>query len=332
MADINIKDVANRAGVSAMTVTRTIKNPDLVREQTRLKVKQAIRELGYIPNRTASTLRLSKSSTIGITLFDIENPFMSKLIMQMEKNLKKHNYSILINVANESEADDYDIYAFFKSFNVDLFIFIPTNHSSAVSNLSPEASSRCLQLFRESYNGIDSFVVDDIYGAYLATKHLLENGHERILLIDFQQPLPMYRDRGYYQAFREKGINYYNEMVLKLPEFDSTSYLEQITSAIKEKKPTAIIAVTQKLFEASITAIRELGLRIYDDISIIGYDDTVLARHLGITTISHPFDEMIDKISDWAIRKISGKDDAEVKRIKILPYLNIRSSVRPLKE
>ena len=85
MADINIKDVANRAGVSAMTVTRTIKNPDLVREQTRLKVKQAIRELGYIPNRTASTLRLSKSSTIGITLFDIENPFMSKLIMQMEK-------------------------------------------------------------------------------------------------------------------------------------------------------------------------------------------------------------------------------------------------------
>lgn len=330
MPDINIKDVASRAGVSAMTVTRTLKTPELVKEETRQKVQNAIRELGYIPNRTASALRSSKSNTIGITLYDIENPFISKLVMQLEKNLKKHNYMTLVSFANEEEVDDYDIYAKLKGFNVDLFIFIPTLRSEAIANLSPMASSQCLQLFRQSYSGIDSFTIDDIYGAYLATKYLLQNGHERILLVDFKQRMPMYRDRGYFQAFRELGKEYNDDMILKLPEFCDPMHVESITKAIQEKKPTAILAVTQKLCEASISALTNLGLRIYDDISLIGYDDTVLAQHLGITTIAHPFDEMIKKITDWAVQKINGTGSNNVSHIKVKPYLNIRSSVKNL--
>lgn len=313
-----------------MTVTRTLKSPELVKEETRLKVQEAIRELGYIPNRTASALRSSKSNTIGITLYDIENPFISKLIMQLEKNLKKNNYTTLVSFANEAEVDDYDIYAKLKGFNVDLFIFIPTLRSEAISNLSPAASSRCLQLFRESYSGIDSFTVDDIYGAYLATKYLLQNGHERILLVDFKQRLPMYRDRGYFQAFKEFGKEYHDEMILKVPEFRDSTYVDSITKAIREEKPTAILAVTQKLCESCISALTNLGLHIYDDISLIGYDDTVLAQHLGITTIAHPFEEMIKKITDWATQKINGTGADVVTHIKIKPFLNIRSSVKNL--
>ncbi len=332
MSDINIKDVAIRAGVSAMTVTRTINNPELVKESTRLKVQQAIQELGYIPNRTAITLRSSKSKTIGIALFDLENPFISKLAMQMERSLKKHDYSLLLTCVNEENSDDYDIYANLKSFNVDLFIFIPTQHNEALASLSPEASSRCLQLFRMGYSGIDAFIIDDIYGAYLATKHLIENGHERILLVDFHQRMPMYRDRGYFQAFQEMGRQYHGDMILKLTEFNDSQYEDRITQVIQEKQPTAILAVTQKLCEVCITVIKKLGLRIYDDISLIGYDDTVLARHLGITTIAHPFEEMIDKMTEWAIGKISGTSPAEVSHIKVKPYLNIRNSVKNILE
>lgn len=330
MADKNIKDVAMLAGVSAMTVTRTLKNPELVKEETRQRVMEAIRALDYIPNRTASALRSSRSNTVGIALYDIENPFMSKLVMHLEKSLKAREYITLVSFVNEEEVDDYDIYARLKSFNVDLSIFIPTQYSTAIAKLSPAASSKYLQLFRQCYSGIDSLTVDDIYGAYLGTKHLLENGHERILLVDFDQRLPMYRDRGYVQAFQEMGRVCDEAMILKVPEFLDGSHAGLIRDAIIKTKPTAILAVTQKLCEASISAFTELGLRIYDDISLVGYDDTVLAQYLGITTIAHPFDEMIEKIADWAALKISDTGTGDVSHIQVKPFLNIRTSVKNL--
>ena len=332
MADINIKDVAERAGVSTMTVTRTINNPELVKESTRLKVQQVIRELGYIPDRTAVALRSGKTKTIGISLFDIENPFLSKLVMRMDRRLQKRGYSVLLSFVNEETSDDYDIYARLKQFNVDLSIFIPIQHSKLLQDLSPEAASKCLQLFRMGYSGMDAFVVDDIYGAYLATKHLLENGHERILLIDYSQRMPMYRDRGYFQAFQESGIEYHEDMNLKLPEFCEALHKEQIRNAILEKKPTAILAITQQLCEACLTVINDLGLKIYDDVSLIGYDDTILAQHLGITTIAHPFDEMIEQMVQWVIDKINGTSPTEVSHIKIKPFLQIRNSVKNIRK
>lgn len=328
MADINIKDVAIRAGVSTMTVTRTINNPELVKQSTREKVQAVIRELGYVPDRTAMALRSGKSKTIGIALFDIENPFISKLVMRMERRLKKRGYSVLLSFVNEEDSDDYDSYASLKRFSVDLSIFIPTQRSQIMADLSPEAASKCLQLFRMGYSGMDAFVVDDIYGAYLGTKHLLENGHERILLVDFHQRMPMYRDRGYYRAFHEMGIPYNEDMVLKLSEFNDGLYAEHIRKAILEKKPTAILAVTQQLCEICITVIHDLGLKIYNDISLVGYDDTVLAQHLGITTVAHPFEEMIEKMVQWTIDKINGTSSAEISHIKIKPFLQIRSSVK----
>lgn len=331
MADINIKDVAVRAGVSTMTVTRTINSPELVKESTREKVQAVIRELGYVPDRTAMALRSGKSKTIGLSLFDIENPFISKLVMHMDRRLQKRGYSVLLSFVNEEVSDDYDIYTSLRRFNVDLSIFIPTQHSKMVDDLSPEAASKCLQLFRMGYSGMDAFVVDDIYGAYLGTKHLLENGHERILLIDYHQRMPMYRDRGYYRAFQEMGIAYDEDMVLKLAEFSDEEHAPKIRQAIVEKKPTAILAVTQKLCETSITVINDLGLKICEDISLVGYDDTVLAKHLGITTIAHPFDEMIERMVQWTIDKINGTSPAEISHIKIKPFLQIRSSVKNIK-
>lgn len=332
MANISIKDVAVRAGVSTMTVTRTINNPELVKESTREKVQDVIRELDYVPNRTAMALRSGKSKTIGIALFDIENPFISKLVMRMERRLKDRGYTILLSFVNEEDSDDYDSYSSLKSFNVDLCLFIPTKRNQIVADLSPEAASKCLQLFRMDYSTMDAFVVDDAYGAYLGTKHLIENGHDRILLVDFHQRIPMNRDRGYHQAFQEMGIPYHEDMVLKLPEFHDSLYVERIREAILEKKPTAILAVTQKLCEASITVINDLGLRICEDISLIGYDDTVLAQHLGITTVTHPFDEMIERMAQWIFNKINGTSPAEISHIKIKPFLQIRSSVKNIKK
>lgn len=333
MVEANIKDVATLAGVSTMTVTRTLNTPELVKKSTRQRVQDAIRELNYIPNRTASALRSLKSKTVGIAMFDIENPFMSKLVMRLENSLKARNYITLVSVFDEEEVDDFDIYARLRSFNADLSIFIPTEYSETIGQLPNAVSSKLLQVFRRNYDNVNSLEVDDIYGAYIGTKHLLENGHRRILLIDFDQRLPLYRDRGYTMAFEELGLEADAGMILKVPEFQG-DYEERIRETVAKEKPTAILAVTQKLYDSTLDALRALDLRIREDVSLVGYDDSILAHHLGITTVAHPFDEMASAIVNWAIDKIteSKEDGDRIQNIQIKPYLNIRSSVKNLNE
>lgn len=327
---VTIKDVAKYAGVSAMTITRTLKNPELVKKDTLERVKEAIKKLGYIPNYTASALRSSKTNTVGITVFDIENPFISKLLMQLENKLKKYNYTLLVSFANQEDVDDYDIYTKLKAFNVDLLVFVPMAKSDNLEELSDEESTKCLQLFRNVYQNIDSFMIDDTYGAYLATKYLLENGHKDILLIDFEQRIPLNRDVGYRQAYKEMGLEADSRFVLKLNEYDDSNYVTTIKEAISSLKPTAVFAVTQKISAACLNAMGELDLKIYDDLSMVSYDDTTLAQYLGITTVTHPFDEIIEDISGWVINKIHDVSSAEPNHTKITPYLKTRNSVKKI--
>lgn len=327
---VTIKDVAKYAGVSAMTITRTLKNPELVKQDTLERVKDAIKKLGYIPNYTASALRSSKTNTVGITVFDIENPFNSKLLMQLENKLKKYNYTLLVTFATPEDADDYDIYTKLKAFNVDLLVFVPMAKSSGMEQLTEGESSKCLQLFRNVYDGIDSFMIDDTYGAYLATKYLLENGHRNILLIDYEQRIPLNRDVGYLQAYRELGLSADSNLILKLNEYDDSDYVARIKDAISTLHPTAVFAVTQKISAASLTAMGELDLKIYDDLSMVSYDDSTLAQYLGITAVTHPFDEIIEDISSWVIDKIHDVNSDGPNHTKITPYLKIRNSVKKL--
>lgn len=327
---VTIKDVAKYAGVSAMTITRTLKNPELVKKDTLERVKDAIRKLGYIPNYTASALRSSKTNTVGITVFDIENPFISKLLMQLENKLKKYNYTLLVSFANQEDVDDYDIYTKLKAFNVDLLVFVPMAKSGNIEQLADGEAAKCLQLFRNVYNNIDSFMIDDTYGAYLATKYLLENGHRNILLIDYEQRIPLNRDVGYAQAYKELGIEPDSELILKLNEYDDSDYVSKIKEAISTLRPTAIFAVTQKISASCLTALGELDLKIYDDLSMVSYDDTTLAQYLGITAVTHPFDEIIEDISGWVINKIHDVTPEEPNHTKITPYLKIRSSVKKI--
>lgn len=329
---VTIKDVARYAGVSAMTITRSLKNPELVKQDTLERVQKAIKQLGYIPNYTASALRSAKSHTVGITVFDIENPFISKLLMQLENKLKDYNYTLLVSFANQVGVDDFDIYTKLKTFNVDLLIFVPMEQSDYIQRLDKTEAGKCLQLFRNVYDNIDSFMIDDTYGAYLATKYLLENGHKDILLIDYEQRIPLNRDLGYLKAYKDFGMEADKRFILKLNEYDDTDYVANIKNAVSTLKPTAIFAVTQKLSANCITAMGELDLKIYDDLSMVSYDDTTLAQYLGITTVTHPFDEIIEDISGWVIEKIHDLSGENRKHIKITPYLKIRNSVKNLNE
>jgi len=327
---VTIQDVAKHANVSAMTVTRAIKTPECLKKETLDKVYSSIKELGYVPNFTASALRSAKSNIVSITIFDIENPFMSRLIKELEVKLKEYDKQLLTFFANEEDLDDYGIYVKSRNINSDLNIFIPTKRSEFFENLPKEELAKNIQLFRSSCENVDSFLIDDIYGAYLATDNLIKNGHEKILLIDYNQRMPIYRYKGYLQAFEENGKVADKNNIIELPEFDDSGYFDAIKEKIETLKPTAILSVTERMTIHVLNALKTLNLEVGKDVSLISYDDSKLIEYLGISAISHSFNDMVNAIAELVSRKFENKNE-EVKKIKLKPFLNQRLSVVKIK-
>ncbi|MCI2068987.1 MAG: LacI family transcriptional regulator [Bacilli bacterium] len=329
MPEAKIKDVAKEAGVSAITITRVLHTPELVKPATRIKVQAAIDKLGYVPNYSAAVLRSAKSHTVGINLFDIENPFISQLITRLKDNLSKHNYSTLVSFENERETNDYLLVSRLKAYNVDLVIFIPTKYDERIQQMEKENKDKCIQLFRPIYKGMDSIKIDDSQGGYLGTKYLLENGHKRILLIDYDQTIPMGRDIGYKKALKEAGLKFNPESILLLKENEPQTYADVIREKIISYKPTAIFSVTQKITMAAMTSLKQVQKRIFDDVSLVAYDDSPLLDYLSITAIAHPFNKIVDSLTELSLQKLQSPT-GETKEIFLSPYLEIRSSVKKI--
>lgn len=185
-----------------------------------------------------------------------------------------------------------------------------------------------LQLYRRAYPQMDSLVVDDACGTYLAAKHLLEHNHRRILLLDGDVPLPTHRDEGYTQAFREAGLSVDPALIVRIPLLNS--YDEQIYTAIAGTKPTAIICVSNSFSISMLSALKKLGLSFPDDISIIVYDEQPWAEVLNITTIGHHVDEIGNIVAQIMLNRLESGSSGTARNYMVKPKLNRRKSVRML--
>lgn len=328
MTNITVKDVAKYCNVSPCTVSRAIKSPEQVKPDTLKMILEAIEKLGYVPNYAARVLRTAQSRAVGVTLYDINNPFLSKLVMSLERTLADYNYRVLITFNDPKTADDYDAINRLASLNVDLQIFIPTKADARVQHLPGTQARTVLQLFKNVYDNMDSLVIDDAYGTELATRHLLELGHKKILFLDFDQIIKIDRASGYREAFVRAGHEVNKGLIRYVPEglgFDEL--VGVVRKIIADAEPTAIIATTQLLCSATLMAVKQLSLTIGKDISLIAYDDSDTNKILGITAIDHPFDDMITQITSWIVHKITDEAaEDNISEIKLKPFLITRSS------
>jgi len=325
---VTSKDVAKAANVSVSTVSRVFSNPALVNKATIEKVEAIARQLHYVPNIAARNLKLNKSGIIGVVQSDLNNTFYAFILREMFPEIRKHNYRLFTVFSEENPDLENDSISTLVASNVEILVFTPVqSRSKYIENMILKNHICSLQLYRRTYDKIDSLTIDDAYGTYLATKELIENNHTNIVLIDYELDIPTNRDKGYIRAFEEAGINYPETNVIHIsPSGDYGKIIEEKLRAIK---PTAIIPVSSIFASATISYLRNNNLKIKDDVSLIIYDDVAYAQFMDLSVVRHPMHEIAETAANMVFQRIANFD-LEPSHQVIRPYLYKRDSVKKI--
>ena len=325
---ITSKDVALKAGVSVSTVSRVFSNPDLISKKVRERVLKVAEELNYVPDTTARNLKMNTRNTIGVIISDSENPFYVKVIREFNFLPGNENIKTFIMFSEENSEKEYADIVSLISSKVQAVIFTPTSESNdKIESLLISNQVPALQLYRKKFNNIDSLLMDDGYGAYLATKELIKNGHRDIVLLDYKLSIPTHRDDGYIRAYKEAGLVYNPDNIIKFPFTDD--FYDTFYNLLKDKRHTAFIPTGDKMIHTLYRCVGDLGLKIKDDVSVIAYDDIAMAKYLNLSAISHPFKE-IAVTAEKIIRNRIAAPDSKPKEILLKPFLINRDSVKKI--
>ncbi len=290
---VNQSKVAKLAGVSFITVSRVINNKSNVKEKTRERVLEAIDKLGYYPNSLGRGLSSNKVHTLGMRLRgDISNNFTSDLLSGVESICKKFNYNLLLNFGN----NDSELSPFFER-KVDGLIFLFSNITDSDISLIEKKKIPCVILWDEiDSEDVISVRFNDVRGGCIATEHLIESGHKNIAYIGGDKGNKCAEDRfeGYLQAMANHNIKVKKKFLFS-GDFSKESGKKIAHKIIKLKKlPTAIFCVGDEVAFGVMEVFRSEGIRIPDDVSIIGFDSGAATSHVycPLTSIYNPVKEI----------------------------------------
>ncbi|MBS3765502.1 LacI family DNA-binding transcriptional regulator, partial [Candidatus Bipolaricaulota bacterium] len=244
MDRVTMEDIAERAGVSINTVSRALNDKPDINDQTKEEILQLADELNYQPNRFAQGLRSSKTSTLGVIVADIMNPFFSALLKGVEKAAREEGYSIIVQDTDEKYENEQSAIQTTLSEQVDGLLITPvqTNQGTIIDIKQSELP---FVLLGRHFEDLDTHyvVTDDVQGARTATEHLIERGHERIAIVNGPDHISSSRERlrGYRKAMNEYDLSTPERLILEgnVTMADGYETGKQLISA--SNRPTAVL-------------------------------------------------------------------------------------------
>lgn len=330
-------DIAKLAGVSQAMVSYVVNNNPNVKipEETRQRIQDAIKNLEYVPNALARGLRSGQTRTIGLVVPDNSNPFFAEIARIIENIGFENGYSVIL-CNSDYELDKENAYVdVLIAKQADGVIFISSGGDEEISQKLQESHIPFVIVDRE-ISGFQTDIVRMDYqlGGYLATKYLIELGHQEIGCIS-GSPRFLPNDQrldGYYQALKEAGVAVNPSLVVH-GDFKIQGGNEAMKLLLETgRPPSAVFACNDLMAFGAIQAIRQHGLRIPQDISIIGYDDIPFAQAMdpSLTTIAQPLPEIAHSTMTALLRQMKTKNPSESpsspRQIVIRPKLIIRDS------
>jgi LacI family transcriptional regulator len=327
---ITLRELAQVAGVSVSTISRALNHSEhTVNEETRQRILALARELGYRPNVIARGLRTDRSFTIGIIVDNIVSPFTPLIIRGIQDHLKVHNYfSVIINADWDPEAEAEAIHEL-VSRSIDGIIFVESwlRGANPTLDLANKPYVFVHRLFSGTYG--NSVQVDERYGARLAVEHLARLGHRRIAFINGPASWDASQDRhaGYRDVLAELGIPYDPALVAEGTWEVQSGYPAAKRFLALAQRPQAIFAANDLMALGAIYAIQEAGLRVPEDIAVVGYDDREIAgiSRPAITTVTLPCYEMGQASADLLLGRLANGAE-QTEPVKIRGRLIVRES------
>ncbi len=326
-----MQDVAELAGVSRSLVSLVFQDAPNVSESRRAAVHEAAESLGFRPNRVARNLARGRTMTVGVVVDDLQNPFFARTVEGIEEPIEAAGYHVLVaNGARDADRTSEAV-ATFVDLRTDGVIAIGARDEEMLFNAVGAATPLVLVASRSELSAIDSVNTDDIAGSELAVAHLVNHGHERIVHVDGGSGASAAaRRRGYESAMDAHGLGAHIDVV----DADFTHEAGQRaarTLAEREVLPTAIFAGNDMNALGLWSELNRLGVAVPQDISIVGYDDTMLVNLgiQGLTTVRQPAFEMGVQAAKRLIARIEGEAKGASSDV-LAPSLVVRSSTMPV--
>jgi len=325
-----IKDVAREAGVSINTVSRALNGKPDVNPETKRLVLEAAQRLKYTPNKLARGLRSNKTGIIGVIVADIANPFFSAVVKGMGKAAKGLGYSIILQDTGENYENEEEAIQIMISEQIDGLLITPVQTENRSIHMLQESGIPFVLVARH-FNDLDTdyVVADDVQGGYLATTHLIEKGHKKIAFINGPacNSSAIERFQGYKKALEEHNIELNEKLMRNGALTMEDGYTHGNTLLMDhDPQPTALFTFSDFVALGAMKAVREVGLRIPDDIAIVGYDDIDFAFCLEVplTTVR----VLKRQLGEEAISVLEKKIDGQKRHshLKIPVELVIRQS------
>lgn len=341
--NINLKDVASKAGVGIGTASRVLNNQANVSDEKREKVLKAIEDLNYRPNEIARSLKTKITRTIGVIVMDITNPFFTSVVQGIENCLNKFNYSIILVNLNWDSSRFGDRVQELADKNVDGIIYmglsVDNEDMSSIDKLSMPITflSTNILINDTKFNGkYCSISIDNEKAGYDATKLLLDKGHQKIAYIagmvdDFNSSVP--RGKGYLKALKEHRIEP-NKNWMKYGSYTLKSgYNAMLEILDSDEMPSAVFAVCDQMAMGAIKAITDRGYNVPDDISVIGFDGIESGKYFipSVTSVYQPRYEMGNMGAEMLISLIEDKEIENYKRIMQYKIIEGESTAKTLK-
>ena len=329
-----IYDVAREACVSIATVSKVINNTGRISDKTRAKVLKIMEELRYQPSVVASALTGKRTSTIGLLIPDLANPFFAEVARHVEDRGHELGYSVVMCSTDYDTKKEEKYIALLKQKSVDGIILAGFRNDTLLRELTHEKLPIALIAQDIPALIVDSVMIDDYLGGYQATVHLLGLGHRRIAIIEEKDAKSSNeRIRGYREALKNAGVPFDDHLVIgsdSTVEGGKRSAAQLLDS---NEPPTAFFCCNDLLAIGVIQTARQKGLTIPEDLSVVGFDNTILAEITDppLTTVNQPIPVMGHQIMDLLIQKIEGKKNTKQK-VVVVPELIIRKSTCPPKQ
>ena len=342
-----MSDIATTVGVAPMTVSRVLNQNGYVSKATRSRVLSVVKEMNYRRNGLARSLKRQRTDTIGLVLGDISNPYATELARAVREAATMKGYNLFICISEHSAEEDIAAFESLTSHSVDGLIVATRANDSGDEYLKSivENNVPIVAIGRDFYHEqIDYISADNLRGGFEATQHLIDLGHQRIGFIGatLANEAKLKRLQGYLNALEKHGIEIDERLVTGRREArtgvpgystEKIGYEGMKRLLSLPNRPTAIFARNDFTAIGAMTAIKEAGLRIPQDIAIIGFDDIPLAVHMSpsLSTVRQPMRLQGEIAAEMLLRRIES-DESLLREEKILNCeLIIRESTVSLK-
>ena len=325
-----IHDVAERAGVAPITVSRVINNSGYASKETRRRVEEAAADLGYVPNRMASGLRTKRSYSIALVLTDITNPFFTTVARGVEDAANEAGYTVTYCNTDEDREKEKRYLDLLIQQQVDGILLVPAQGTpDMVDYIQKHATPVVILDRRLSEAKSDVVRCDSEGGAYQLIRLLQELGHRRIALLGGPKDASTAEDRkaGYRRAMMEAGIDM-TDLELYGTFTQGSGYEMAKEASARTPRPTALFAANNFIAIGGLKALRDCNITVPEDMALVGFDDLpeALVTFPFLTVAAQPAYEMARRGAELLLARMAGEEPENYKEIILPTELIVRRS------